>query len=132
MSCQIFSGNDATSGAITTSAEAIKKYAADNGAAIIQRSFGSKAGAYTSDSADERGSGVQYNAIKYFIDSQNCDAVGGGVVIFAARNDATAMSGYPGAYHDYISADLFLARLPAGLLHQLRPGLQYLGSRRRL
>lgn len=44
MSCQIFSGNDATSGAITTSAEAIK-YAADNGAAIIQCSFGSKAGA---------------------------------------------------------------------------------------
>lgn len=80
MSCQIFSGNDATSGAITTSAEAIK-YAADNGAAIIQCSFGSKAGTYTSDSAYERGSGVQYNAIKYFIESQNCDAVDGGVVI---------------------------------------------------
>lgn len=102
MSCQIFSGNDATSGAITTSAEAIK-YAADNGAVIIQCSFGSKAGTYTSDSAYERGSGVQYNAIKYFIESQNCDAVDGGVVIFAAGNDATAMSGYPGAYHDYIS-----------------------------
>ena len=106
MSCQIFSGNDATSGAITTSAEAIK-YAADNGAAIIQCSFGSKAGTYTSDSAYERGSGVQYNAIKYFIESQNCDAVGGGVVIFAAGNDATAMSGYPGAYHDYISVTSF-------------------------
>ena len=106
MSCQIFSGNDATSGAITTSAEAIK-YAADNGAAIIQCSFGSKAGAYTSDSAYERGSGVQYNAIKYFIESQNCDAVGGGVVIFAAGNDATAMSSYPGAYHDYISVTSF-------------------------
>ena len=106
MSCQIFSGNDATSGAITTSAEAIK-YAADNGAVIIQCSFGSKAGTYTSDSAYERGSGVQYNAIKYFIESQNCDAVGGGVVIFAAGNDATAMSGYPGAYHDYISVTSF-------------------------
>ena len=106
MSCQIFSGNDATSGAITTSAEAIK-YAADNGAAIIQCSFGSKAGTYTSDSAYERGSGVQYNAIKYFIESQNCDAVDGGVVIFAAGNDATAMSGYPGAYHDYISVTSF-------------------------
>ena len=106
MSCQIFSGNDATSGAITTSAEAIK-YAADNGAVIIQCSFGSKAGTYTSDSAYERGSGVQYNAIKYFIESQNCDAVDGGVVIFAAGNDATAMSGYPGAYHDYISVTSF-------------------------
>ena len=106
MSCQIFSGNDATSGAITTSAEAIK-YAADNGAVIIQCSFGSKAGTYTSDSAYERGSGEQYNAIKYFIESQNCDAVGGGVVIFAAGNDATAMSGYPGAYHDYISVTSF-------------------------
>ena len=106
MSCQIFSGNDATSGAITTSAEAIK-YAADNGAAIIQCSFGSKAGAYTSDNAYERGSGVQFNAIKYFIESQNCDAVDGGVVIFAAGNDATAMSGYPGAYHDYISVTSF-------------------------
>lgn len=106
MSCQIFSGDDATSGAIATSAEAIK-YAADNGAAIIQCSFGSKAGAYSSDNLWQMRAGVQYNAIKYFIETQNCSAIDGGLVIFSAGNDATSMSGYPGAYRDYISVTAF-------------------------
>lgn len=106
MSCQIFSGNDDASGALSTSAEAIK-YAADNGAAIIQCSFGSTAGAYQSDNLWQARAGVQYTAIKYFIESRNCSAVDGGVVIFASGNDATAMSGYPGAYRDYISVTAF-------------------------
>lgn len=106
MSCQIFSGRDATSGAVAISAEAIK-YAADNGAAIIQCSFGREAGSYQSDAAYERSSGVQYDAIQYFINTKNCDAVDGGIVIFAAGNDAKPMSGYPGAYHDYISVTSF-------------------------
>ncbi|WP_418983961.1 S8 family serine peptidase [Alistipes sp.] len=106
MSCQIFSGNDAASGALSTSAEAIK-YAADNGAAIIQCSFGSEAGAYTSDNTWQLRAGVQYNAIKYFIESKNCSAVDGGVVIFAAGNDGRNVCGYPGAYRDYIAVTSF-------------------------
>ncbi len=100
MSCQIFSGGKGGTSAI--SAEAIK-YAADNGASILQCSWGYSAGGYTSDLSWSSTQSVEYAAIQYFIDTKNCDAVDGGIVIFSAGNDATAMSGYPGAYRDYIS-----------------------------
>jgi subtilisin family serine protease len=113
MSCQIFSGDAPGSGAISTSAEAIK-YAADNGASIIQCSWGYQGGAMSSDNSFERNMGVEYNAIKYFIETKNCDAIDGGLAIFAAGNDAKAMSGYPAAYRDYISVTAFSAdNLPA-------------------
>ena len=99
MSCQIFSGNDG--GQSSMSARAIK-YAADNGAAIIQCSYGYNAGTLTSDDAYAGQVSVEKQAIDYFIASKNCDAVDGGLVIFAAGNEMTAMAGYPGAYKDYI------------------------------
>lgn len=103
MSCQIFQGE--TGGSTAATARAIK-YAADNGAAIIQCSFGYTAGAaggITSDTAFEQGVSAEKQAIDYFIGTRNCDAVDGGIVIFAAGNDLTGMSAYPGAYQDYIS-----------------------------
>ena len=100
MSCQIFHDDDGGSAAI--SAKAIK-YAADNGAAIIQCSYGYDAGTVTSDTQYASGASVEKQAIDYFINSKNCEAVDGGIVVFAAGNDGAAMSGYPGAYRDYIS-----------------------------
>lgn len=100
MSCQIFRGEEGGSAAIT--AKAIK-YAADNGAAIIQCSFGYDAGDVTSDSAYASGASAEKQAIDYFTSTQNCTAVNGGIAIFAAGNDLAGMSGYPGAYRDYIS-----------------------------
>lgn len=100
MSCQIF--HDAEGGSAAISAKAIK-YAADNGAAIIQCSYGYDAGTVTSDTQYAAGASVEKQAIDYFISSKNCEAVDGGIVIFAAGNDSAAMSGYPGAYRDYIS-----------------------------
>lgn len=100
MSCQIFRGEEGGSAAIT--AKAIK-YAADNGAAIIQCSFGYDAGDVTSDSAYASGASAEKQAIDYFTSTQNCAAVNGGIAIFAAGNDLAGMSGYPGAYRDYIS-----------------------------
>lgn len=100
MSCQIFAGDDGGSTAI--SAAAIK-YAADNGAAIIQCSFGYNGAGITSDNAYAQGASVEKQAIDYFIASRNCAAVDGGIVIFAAGNEMTSMSSYPGAYRDYIS-----------------------------
>ncbi len=100
MSCQIFHDDDGGSAAI--SAKAIK-YAADNGAAIIQCSYGYPAGSVTSDAAYSSGASAEKQAIDYFIAKQNCAAISGGLAIFAAGNDLTGMSGYPGAYSDYIS-----------------------------
>ena len=99
MSCQIFSGDDGGESAIT--ARAIK-YAADNGAAIIQCSYGYNAGAITSDDAYSRYVSAERQAIEYFMACKNCDAVDGGLVIFAAGNETTGMASYPGAYKDYI------------------------------
>ena len=102
MSCQIFH-NDKGGDAETT-ARAFK-YAADNGAVIAQCSFGYTAGGLTADTSYASGSktSVEKAAIDYFISKRNCAAVEGGVVIFAAGNDAAAMASYPGAYRDYIS-----------------------------
>lgn len=100
MSCQIF--HDKTGGSAAISAKAIK-YAADNGAVIIQCSYGYDAGTITSDSQYAAGASAEKQAIDYFINSRNCDAVDGGITIFAAGNDGAPMSGYPGAYRDYIS-----------------------------
>lgn len=102
MSCQIF--RDTFGGSAAMSAKAIK-YAADNGAAIIQCSYGYQAGAITSDNAYASGASAEKQAIDYFIDNgaEGCDAVDGGIVIYAAGNDATGMSAYPGAYKNYIS-----------------------------
>ena len=100
MSCQIF--HDKDGGDVAMAAKAIK-YAADNGAAIIQCSYGYPAGSGTSDAAYSSGASAEKQAIDYFIAKQNCAAVSGGLAIFAAGNDMTGMSSYPGAYRDYIS-----------------------------
>ena len=104
MSCQIFSGGNG--GTISTSVRAIK-YAADNGASIIQCSWGYPAGAVTTDNAYASGARIEKQAIDYFIATKNNAVLDGGLVIFAAGNDAKAMSGYPGAYRDYISVTAF-------------------------
>ena len=56
MSCQIFSGGEGGSAAV--SAEAIK-YAADNGASILQCSWGYPAGAVTTDNAYASGARIE-------------------------------------------------------------------------
>ena len=111
MSCQIFSG-DLTGDALVSSRAV--KYAADHGASILQCSWGIKAGIYTSDNMFIKQSPMDYEALQYFAAQKNCEALDGGLIVFSAGNESTAMSGYP-----------------AGQLHQLRSRLQYRGSRRR-
>ena len=104
MSCQIFSGSTASNALATVKAI---KYAADNGASILQCSWGYPAGAVTTDNAYASGARIEKQAIDYFIATKNNAVLDGGLVIFAAGNDAKAMSGYPGAYRDYISVTAF-------------------------
>lgn len=100
MSCQLFAGN----GTATVDGRARSyKYAADNGASILQCSFGVTAGTYKSDSHYEEVYGVEKDALAYFMNKPNCDAVDGNIVIYASGNDASAVAGYPAAYHEYIS-----------------------------
>ena len=88
MSCQIFSGGNG--GTISTSVRAIK-YAADNGASIIQCSWGYPTQSpFTSDSFYERNYAAEKEAIDYFVSKKNNDVLDGGLAIFAAGNDGTA------------------------------------------
>ena len=104
MSCQIFSGNTVSNSLATVRAI---KYAADNGASIIQCSMGIKGGGYTSDDQYAKNAKAEHDALAYFIATSNCDAIDGGLVIFSAGNDALDRAGYPGAFRDYISVTSF-------------------------
>lgn len=104
MSCQLFSGENSTGD--YKSSQAIW-YAANHGASILQCSFGSTAGKFRYDNAFESANPLEVDAIRYFMSRKNCDALDGGLVFFSAGNDEIAMSGYPGAYRDYISVTAF-------------------------
>lgn len=101
MSCQIFENNKRGLG--TTTPNAIV-YAADQGAIILQNSWGyEKPGVYNSADLD---------AINYFIATAGTDENGdplpntymvGGIVIFAAGNDGTNALWYPGAFPQVFS-----------------------------
>ena len=80
------------------------EYAADNGASILQNSWGYvDSGVQIGDSQYEQGYSVEFNAINYFVNKSNCDAMTGGVAIFAAGNNAKPAADYPGAYNKYLS-----------------------------
>lgn len=100
MSCQLFSGS--TTATVEARARSYK-YAADNGASVLQCSFGVEAGMYDSDEEYEKIYSIERDALHYFMNKPNCDAVGGNFVIYASGNDAKPLAGYPAAYHKYIS-----------------------------
>lgn len=99
MSCQIFSGKNSSTDLIASRAI---KYAADHGASILQCSYGYE-GALNSDRIYERSAPLEAEAIRYFLSQNNCPALEGGLVIFAAGNEAKSFSSYPGGYRDCIS-----------------------------
>ncbi len=102
MSCQIFSGGNSAADLATSRAV---KYAADNGACILQCSYGlaSTTSALTSDKAFRNYSPLLVEALEYFYSKKNCDALEGGIAIYAAGNDGASISSYPGAYSKNIS-----------------------------
>ncbi|MCH5335115.1 MAG: S8 family serine peptidase [Alistipes sp.] len=103
MSCQIFAGQQ-DSGDYQT-ALAIK-YAADMGASILQCSYGMTV-SYYSDSQFEQVEPLVVDALKYFQSKSNCDAIDGGLVIYASGNYSQPQSSYPGAYRNVISVTAF-------------------------
>lgn len=115
MSSQIFSGyEDGTSGDRHVVAQAFK-YAADNGAAISNNSWGTPPVTGQNDSwFTGNDGGIQHEAIEYFRQQKNHPALSGGLVIFAAGNDGSGQASYPGAYRNYICVTSFgIDGLPA-------------------
>lgn len=104
MSCQIFDGFK--SAGVDAVAQAFK-YAADNGACIAQCSFGYESGDFVNDASYSSLHLAEVDAIRYFIATRNCSALGGGLVIASAGNDSGAMSCYPAALKECISVTAF-------------------------
>lgn len=101
MSIQIFEGND---GCYSHQIARGFKYAADNGAVIINNSWGFKVGGWSTDRQFETDGSILKQAIDYFETTARLEGViEGGVAIFAAGNESLAMADYPGAYHSYIA-----------------------------
>lgn len=99
MSVQIFDGAD-NAGAARVAKGIV--YAADNGACILQNSWGYPEAQMT-DNIYSSYYSVELDAINYFQSKSNCSAMDGGVVIFAAGNSAAPYSEYPGGYSEIIS-----------------------------
>ena len=105
MTCQLFSGNASTG---TMNRAQAYKYAADNGASILQCSFGQSAGIVTSDSSFESNYSFEKDALDYFMSNPaKSNPVNGNFAIFASGNDGMEISGYPAAYNKYISVAAF-------------------------
>lgn len=111
MSCQIFSGNYA--GTVLDEVRAIK-YAADNGAVILQCSWGYVSGAansyewtpqYADDESWLKDNILESKALDYFIHNAGSPdgVIEGGIAVFAGGNEDAPMAGYPGKYGDFVS-----------------------------
>lgn len=107
MSCQVFDGQNGVT--LDGEAKAIK-YAADNGAVVLQCSWGYNSAyaniveGYTPGPETEEEWAKTYplekDAIDYFLNNAGSPngVIEGGVVVFAAGNEYSAKPGYPGAY----------------------------------
>ena len=101
MSCQVFAGN--SSATVAARAKAYE-YAANNGACILQCSFGLSGGMVTSDGAFELSYGVEKVGLDYFFNHRQAySPVDKNFVIFASGNDGYHLAGYPAAHREYIS-----------------------------
>ena len=131
MVCQIFSGNTATS--ILSTVRAIK-YAADNGAVVLQCSWGYVSGcANLYDWGDQgfgsleewmAGSPLEREALDYFTHNAGSATgpIDGGIAVFASGNEYAAMAGYPGAADEYVSVAATAADFTPAVYTNYGPG----------
>ena len=121
MSIQIFEGND---GCYSSDIAKGVKYAADNGAVIINNSWGYDPGVYYGDNEYEQWDSVLKDAFTYFKNNARLEGVmEGGLVVFAAGNETYPESAYPGAYRDYISVSAMSSDYKATYYTNYGPGV---------
>ncbi len=130
MSCQIFSG--AYAGTVLEEVRAIK-YAADNGAVILQCSWGYISGAanpyewtpqYSTDEEWESYNILERKALDYFIHNAGSPdgVIEGGLAIFAGGNEAAPAASYPGAYPDFVAVAATAADFTPAVYSNYGPG----------
>lgn len=133
MSCQIFSGVYVAD--LLAEVRAIK-YAADNGAVILQCSWGYTSAAaspfdymgYPAFANDEEWAAyvpLEKMALDYFCHNAGSPngVIEGGIAIFAGGNEYAAMAGYPGAYEEHISVAATAADYTPAVYTNYGPGI---------
>ena len=131
MVCQIFSGNTSTS--LLSTVRAIK-YAADNGAVVLQCSWGyvspmaniydwGEAG-FANEDEWRKGSPLESEALEYFTHNAGSPngAIEGGIAIFAGGNESAAAAGFPGAAEGYVSVAATAADFTPAVYTNYGPG----------
>lgn len=110
MSLQIFAGS---AGATFLSEAKAIKYAADNGAVILQCSWGYNSGranpnnytpGYLTDDEWAESCVLEKESMEYFMHyaGDPNGVIEGGLIIFAAGNEYAPLAAYPGAYKDFV------------------------------
>lgn len=121
MSIQIFEGDE---GCFQHQIARGFQYAADNGAVIINNSWGYEPGGCTSDNQFEQYNSVLKEAIDYFRANARLEGViEGGVAIFAAGNETYPEADYPGAYHSNICVSAISSDYTAAYYTNYGPGV---------
>lgn len=118
MSLQIFDDNRASTVALEAKAF---KYAADNGAVVVQCSWGYNSAyaniiqGFTPGPESEKEWSTLYplekECIDYFVENAGSPngVIDGGIVVFAAGNESAGMPAYPGAYSKCVSVSAIAA-----------------------
>ena len=131
MVCQIFSGNMATD--LVRTMRAIK-YAADNGAVVLQCSWGYVSGAaniydwgaagFSTQEEWEAGSPLEKESLEYFTHNAGSPngPIDGGIAVFASGNESAAAAGFPGAAEQYVSVAATAADYTPAVYTNYGPG----------
>lgn len=131
MSCQIFSGNN---GANVLEVARAMKYAADNGAVILQCSWGYVSGeaniydwgaqGFRTEEEWKMGSPLEYEALDYFVHNAGSPngPISGGVVVFAGGNESAPAAGFPGAAEFAVSVAATAADFTPAVYTNYGPG----------
>lgn len=131
MSCQIFSGNN---GASVLEVARAMKYAADNGAVVLQCSWGYVSGeanvydwgeqGFHTQEEWEAGSPLESDALEYFIHNAGSPngPITGGVTIFAGGNESAPAAGFPGAADFAVSVAATAADFTPAVYTNYGPG----------
>ena len=131
MSCQIFSGSTASNALATVKAI---KYAADNGAVILQCSWGYVSGlansyewgepGFKTQEEWEKSMPLEKEALEYFIHNAGSPngPIEGGLAIFAGGNETAPMAGFPGAADFCISVSATAADYTPAVYTNYGPG----------
>lgn len=131
MSCQIFSGYTGSSSIAVSRAI---KYAADNGAVVLQCSWGYVSGSanefdwgepgFATQEEWEAGAPLEKDALDYFTHNAGSPngPIDGGVAVFASGNEEAPQAGYPGASDDYVSVAATAADFTPAVYTNYGPG----------